>query len=104
MINKVINQSGDEALSYYENTASFAGSENSVILLAMMTETGYAGKDMVDKSNYDEIVATLEEINITKDENGIWHTPFAYVLRIRSKHSAERKRFQARLRYNRDFF
>lgn len=104
MINKVINQSGEEALSYYENTASFAGSEKSVILLAMMTGTGYAGKDMVDKSNYDEIVATLEEINFTKDENGIWHTLFAYVLRIRSKHSAERKRLQARLRYNRDFF
>lgn len=103
MINKVINQSGEEALLYYENTASFAGSEKSVILLAMMTGTGYAGKDMVDKSNYDEIVATLEEINFTKDENGFLHTPFAYVLRI-SKHSAERKRFQARLRYNRDFF
>lgn len=69
--------SGEEALSYYENTASFAGSAKSIILLAMMTGTGYAGKDMVDESNYDEIIATLEEINFTKDENGIWHTPYA---------------------------
>lgn len=45
MINKVINQSGEEALSYYENTAAFAGSEKSVILLAMMTGRGYAGKE-----------------------------------------------------------
>lgn len=67
---------GAEALVYYENTAQFAAECKSIVLLAMMTGTDYYGADIIDESNYDEVISLLETIEFYKDENEIWRTPY----------------------------
>ena len=67
---------GAEALVYYENTAQFVAECKSIVLLAMMTGTDYYGADIIDESNYDEVISLLETIEFYKDENEIWRTPY----------------------------
>ncbi len=67
---------GAEALVYYENMAQFAAEWKSIPLLAMTMGTDYDGANIIDESNYDEVISILETIDFYKDANDMWRTPY----------------------------